>query len=129
MQFVGAVRRQVREAFREDGMDIANFEIESIARDLVEMAAVDVAEIYTPPRFTPKCSRYGLRPGFVVDLTTRREDGEYWDLSREEDQEELERVQAVQEPYLLIGSPPCTDFCGLLRLSKSELEIERRLEQ
>ena len=41
------------------------------------MSAVDVAEIYSPPRFTAACGTRGLRPGFAVDLTTERPDGEH----------------------------------------------------
>ena len=38
----------------------------------------DVAEIYSPRRFMAACGIQGLRPGFAVDLTTRRPDNECW---------------------------------------------------
>ena len=64
--------------------------------------------------------------GVCVDLTTRRSDGEYWDLSRKEDVKELEKLQAEENPLLMIGSPPCTTFCPLLRLRYTAEEIKER---
>jgi hypothetical protein len=61
-----------------------------------------------------------------VDLTTRKGDGEYWDLTRKGDVKELMKLQADEEPMILIGSPPCTSFCPLLRLKLSAEEIRER---
>ena len=45
-----------------------------IAAKRQELGAVDVAEIFSPPRFTRGASRLGLNAGFAVDLETG------WDL-------------------------------------------------
>ena len=92
----------------------------------VELGACDVAEIFSPPRFTAAAGSLGLREGFAVDLSTQRSGGEFWDLSRQEDREELERLQEKEAPELLTGSPPCTDFCRLLHLKLTKEEIEQR---
>ncbi len=68
---------------------------------------------------------YGLRPGFFIDITCPREDGSTWDLLDPKCQKELERLQAEQQPELLIGSPPCTSFCSLLFLTKTKDQIEQ----
>eukprot|EP00959_Pyramimonas_sp_CCMP1952_P196980 4118840-Pyramimonas_sp.AAC.1 len=67
-----------------------------------------------------------MRPGFCIDLTTVKANGQHWDLAKEEDQKEFEELQAKEEPKLLIGSPPCTDYCPLLRLSQSKEEVDER---
>jgi hypothetical protein len=93
------------------------------------MSAVDLAEIYSPARFGRKCAMYGLRPGFAIDLTTRKPDGDYWDLSKPKDVELLETLQEEEKPFLLIGSPPCTTFSQLLKLSHTEAEMQARQEK
>ena len=68
-----------------------------------------------------RCSRvYGRasRTGFAVDLMTQRRDGQFWDLSKKEHQEELEKIQREQDPYLLTGSPPCDPFSSWQQVNK-----------
>ena len=111
-------------------MEVTKDEVHEIACLCLSLTACDVAEIYTPPRFTPKCSGMGLRPGFVVDLTTKKADGEHWDLSRQRDEEELARLQEKERPKFVVGSPPCTDFCKLLHLNPHTRDtIAERQEQ
>ena len=93
---------------------------------------VEVAEVYSPPRFTALSSRFGLRAGLCVDLETQKENGESWDLSKKSDRDELEMLQAMQEPMVLTGSPPCTAFSRLLALSRSKrgpADIKRQKEE
>ena len=84
---------------------------------------------FSPPRITARASSFGLVPGFCIDLSTQRSDGQYRDLSRAEDKKLFEALQRDEQPQLLVGSPPCTDFCGLLRLSMTESEVEERKER
>ena len=107
--FRDTIERQVASYFRDDGVDAERQDVEDIAHSLLELSAVDVAEIYTPLRFTPGCNRLGLRPGFVVDLTTKRPDGQYWDLSRDEDVEELKTLQRAG-PDAIDRKPAMQDF-------------------
>ena len=78
----------------------------------------DVAEIYSPPRFTAEASRFGLRPGFAVDWECLKRDGQRWDLRSASDQAELERMQEAVGPYVLTGGPPCEKFCNLQALNR-----------
>ncbi|CAK0894978.1 unnamed protein product, partial [Prorocentrum cordatum] len=126
IKMVPAVAKRLKEAMRHHELDASEEEIVSMAICLCSLAAVDVAEIYTPPRFTPSAASYGMRPGFCIDLTTVKANGQHWDLAKEEDQKEFEELQAKEEPKLLIGSPPCTDYCPLLRLSQSKEEVDER---
>lgn len=82
---------------------------------------VDVAEIYNPRRFTSQANRFGLTPGFAIDLEVlKNEKGEYWDLSRKEDKLELKRLLKEERPFFLLGSPPCGPFSPLQNLSKNK---------
>ena len=126
LELVPAVKRSLEAAYRREGIELTNEEATDIAELCVACCACEVAEIYTPPRFTPKCGQVGLRPGFCVDLTTKKSDGEYWDLSKNGDIEELQKLQAEEEPLILIGSPPCTTFCPLLRLRSSADAVRER---
>eukprot|EP00969_Alexandrium_andersonii_P007463 325141-Alexandrium_andersonii.AAC.1 len=39
--------------------------------------------------------------------------GASWDVTRPDHREDAIRVIAARGPYLLAGSPPCTDWCSL----------------
>jgi hypothetical protein len=51
-------------------------------------------------------------------LETTKADGTYWDLSKEEDVEELKFLQEAEDPMMLVGSPPCTAFSNLLKMKR-----------
>ena len=103
--------------YREEGVDISSKEAESLARLICDLHAVDVAEVYSPARLTAQCRRLGLRGGFAVDLNAVKKNGEHWDLNREGDEQELMDVLEEEDPEFLIGSPTCTPFSPLRRLS------------
>ena len=84
---------------------------------MLEINAVDFAEIYSPNRFAELAGSVGLRAGFAVDLNIRAPHGGTWDLSRRYDIESLWRLIDKEKPELLIGSPPCTVFSTWRRLS------------
>ena len=108
------VGREIAAAFRQQGVDVSASELMDIAVCAVECSACDVAEIYTPPRFTPAAGRLGLKAGFCVDLTHEKPFVGLWDPSREADRQEFRHLQDREWPEILIGSPPCTTFCPLL---------------
>ena len=106
-------------------------EVLEIGQLLMPMSGskVDVAEIYNPKRVTSQANRFGLRPGFAIDLTLcKNEQGEHWDLSKKEDQKMLRELQRKEKPALLIGSPPCGPFSPLQNLSKNKRTPEQNAE-
>ena len=70
----------------------------------------DVCEVYSPPRIVEEAARQGMRPGFSLDLTVQRKDEDAWDFSRKRHRDEATRMVVEDEPFCLIGSPPCTMF-------------------
>ena len=88
-----------------------------------------VAEIYNPERFTSKANRFGLEPGFAIDLTLQKNSkGDYWDLSKQEDKVALKGLLQKERPLFLIGSPPCGPFSPLQNLNKYKRTPEQNEE-
>lgn len=129
LEMLPSVERTVRSIFKRAGLPFSDKEARHISEHLLELSACDIAEIYSPPRLTARTSSFGMVPGFCVwDLSTTRADGTPWDFSRAEDKKLLEQLQQEEKPELLVGSPPRTDCCALLRLSMTEAQVEERKE-
>ena len=111
-ELYGAVNSFVRDSFAAKEVDVTKDEVRAIALLCLELGSVDLAEVYSPGRFAEAASRHGLRPGFAVDLQTG------WNLELQEHVEEMQRLQGEQDPYVVMGSPPCTEFSSLLHISK-----------
>jgi len=84
---------------------------------------VDVAEIFSPPRFTQHAGRLGLKPGFAIDLSTG------WDLDRPEDVIKMDKLIEEQQPLLLTGSPDCAPFTVLRNINRSYLNTKENVEK
>ena len=89
---------------------------------VVSMGAigVDVSEIYSPPRVVALATRYGLRPGFSLDLSVNDECGKPWDFTDPAQRDKAREMVTEQKPWLIIGSPPCTKFSILQNLNISK---------
>ena len=70
----------------------------------------DICEVYSPPRIVPEGVKLGLKPGFSLDFTVLRPDGNPWNFSIKRHRDEAVQMVLELEPYMLIGSPPCTMF-------------------
>eukprot|EP00969_Alexandrium_andersonii_P123933 5477051-Alexandrium_andersonii.AAC.1 len=56
--------------------------------------------------------RHGVLPAGALDLRPGP-GGQSWNFDLPGDRERAIRRVASRRPYLLIGSPPCADWCGL----------------
>ena len=94
------------------------------ALKMYEMNGSDISELLSQPRVTQEAaprSYDGVRlvPGWSLDLT--REDpltGKPWDLAQHAVRERVRKMVRDTAPFLIIGSPPCTMFSSLQKLSK-----------
>ena len=82
---MGNIKTLVEETYKKNGIEISSQEIADIASLSCQMAATDIAEVYSPKRFTALAQQYKLRPGFAVDLCETKENGEYWNLNKTAD--------------------------------------------
>jgi hypothetical protein len=96
------------------------------------IAKAKVAELYSPPRVTEQISRLphvALEPGLTFDLRMGR-DGKSWDLRKEADRARARKLISQEKPFIVIGSPPCTDFSSWnTRLNHKRMspeEVQRR---
>ena len=48
--------------------------------EVIGVLRAHVAEVYSPPRVTLRAKRFGLLPGFSMDLETSDEDGNAWNF-------------------------------------------------
>ena len=84
-----------------------------------------VSEVYSPPRVTHIAKKVGLSTGFALDLTQLDpDDGMPWDLSCPEKQAKAEARLREEQPFLLIGSPPCTAFSQLFASNITKMKPE-----
>ena len=65
----------------------------------------------------------------IIDLTARRDDGQFWDLETREDRERLEQMQQEHQTELLIGSTPCISFRTLLYPCGTKKQTDRVQDQ
>ena len=96
---------------------------------VMRVGPAKVAELYSPPRVTATLPRLGLAAGSTFDLHAD-EAGVAWDFTKPCDRKRAwERIRA-EEPFLVVGSPPCTMFSRLqLNLNANKIgkiEWERR---
>ena len=74
---------------------------------------VDITEVYSPARVAQVARKFGLTPGSSMDLT------EGWDFNLEEHKTLAWKRIREEQPYVVVGSPPCTMFSVLQELNKS----------
>ena len=129
-QLVDLASLHVAHCFRQQRVEASEEEIRQIAAMQVELGGCDLVEIFSPARFTKRASRFGLKPGFAVDLLEAKpygpHKGEAWDLLKPSDVQELEEMVDFEKPKFLTGSPPCDPFSSLLNMSKYRCDPHKR---
>jgi hypothetical protein len=98
---------------------------------VMRLGPAKVAELYSPPRVAATLPRLGLAPGSTFDLRAD-EAGVAWDFTKPSDRKRAWDRLRAEEPFLVVGSPPCTMFSRLQlnlnakRIGKMEWEKRRR---
>ena len=101
--------------------ELTSAEVWTLAKTAIELFGASVS------RFANKSTSYGIDSTLIIDLTARRDDGQFWDLGTREDRERL--VQQEHQTELLIGSAPCISFRTLLYPSGTKTQIDRVQDQ
>ena len=88
-----------------------------------------VTELFSPPRVNAELSEdsvNGIAAGTSFDLIIDQESGEAWDfLSADHRRKCWSRLRA-EDPWVVIGSPPCTAFSIINGLNKFRVAAETR---
>ena len=82
---------------------------------LVDAAAHDLADLFSPPRFTDHAGFFGLRPGEAFDLT----DG--LDLGTAHGRARVWAYLKAHRPRCVVVSPPCTTFSRLMAICRGRM--------
>ena len=94
--------------YEHQGISLSSLEVTQIAALQVGIAGCRVREIFARDGLSRAASHFGLRPGFVLDLTGPRTGGpnvgRQWCLDKEEDTAELQQLISEERPVLLTGS-------------------------
>ena len=94
--------------FRRQQVELSDLECNQIATLAVEVGGAHILEIFSPARFTTAAPKWGLRPGFAVDLSETKpfgpNMGAHWELNLDDDIEELEQMLEYEKPTLLTAS-------------------------
>ena len=101
---------------REPDPDMLN-----VMRAASDMGDPHISEIYYPPRVSALSERFGMRPGFALDLTVLDTDGEPWDFDKPEKRRRAMELLKSTRPKLLIGSPMCRAFSVLQGLNRARM--------
>ena len=70
------------------------------------------------PTFANKFTSYSIDSSFIIDMTAKHDDRQFWDLGTREDQERLEQMQQEHQTELLIRSAPFISFRTVLHSSE-----------
>ena len=73
-------------------------------------------------RFANKFTSYSIDSSLIIDLTAKRDDGQFWDFRTKEYQERLQQMQQEHQTELLIGSAPCMSCRTLLHPQRERNE-------
>ena len=106
------------------GAVISQQDLQALAVACVERQVVDISEVYNPARFTRMAGLLGLAPGFVADAAVRKEDGTPRNFMEKGDENLLERLQAKEQSWLVVGAPPCIAFSRLLDIARRQRDPE-----
>eukprot|EP00434_Breviolum_minutum_P004449 symbB.v1.2.003922.t1/scaffold210.1/size302740/13 len=85
----------------------------------LEVLAVGVSEVFSPPRISKEAERRHMRVGKAYDLKTG------YDLKEEKDRRRMWKELHQDDPELVTGSPPCTPFSILQSLNLPKMEKAR----
>ena len=85
--------------------------------------AVDMCEVFSPPRVSREAINHGLEVGDAMDLTNG------WDFNTESHRRKAEAYVDEQKLLVLVGSPPCVAFSQLQALIPDSQRKSRQLAE
>ncbi|CAK0837809.1 unnamed protein product, partial [Prorocentrum cordatum] len=85
----------------------------------LELQSLAFSEYCNPGCFTELAGEFGMLPGLAADISLKdRESQEALDMRKIVNQQRYMQALEDQDPYLVIGAPPCTRVSKLTSLSR-----------
>ena len=89
-----------------------------------------VTEMFSPPRVNARIRKIGargwLRAGSSFELVVDSATGESWDFLKASDRKRCWERLVQEDPWVVIGSPPCTAFSNVQNSNKERCDpVER----
>ena len=78
---------------------------------------------------TKVAEKMGLKAGWALDICTQDSDGRPWDFTKAEMRNRAARKVIEDQPLMVIGSPPCTDWSTIMNLNWHKMSPEEREEK
>ena len=85
--------------------------------------------VHFPHRVREVAKELGYQGGYSLDLTVPGPDGLKWDFTRARDRMKAWKLIFRDQPYMTIGSPPCTAFSILQNLNQKTPELVEKLRE
>ena len=123
---IGQVKKAVHhieQKARREGRTSVEVQFDRMMARMI-VAAIDVAEVYSPPRVAQVAREMGFRGGWSLDLTTSESGGRQWDFNQLEMRNRAARLILKDRPLLLIGSPMCTVYSCMNRINHARMSPE-----
>ena len=101
----------------------------------MELSGGVVTELFSPPRVNQALGAkrgLGLLPGTSFDPIIDTASGEKWDFLQADHRRRCWQRLVEEDPWVVIGSPPCTSFCIInigLKYPKMDPQKVARLNQ
>ena len=90
------------------------------------MHSLSFSEYCNPGCFTELAGEFGMLPGLIADIDLNdRESQEPLDMTLEVNQQRYMAALEDQDPYLVIGAPPCTRYSRLQNLNRGKQDPEK----
>ena len=98
--------------------------LNSVDRHIIAstILGVDITEVYSPERVNEVARKCGLTPGSSLDLTNG------WDFTKPEHRRAAWKKIKDEDPYLVIGSPPCTFVQHAARAEHLQQQGQARMD-
>ena len=98
-----------------------------------ELQSLSFSEYCNPGCFTGLAGEFGMLPGMVADANLKdRESQEAMDMTLAVNQQRYMAALEDQDPYLVIGAPPCTRASQLQSMNRNKYKNpvrQKKLEE
>ena len=99
----------------------------------LELQSLSFSEYCNPGCFTELAGEFGMLPGMVADVNLKDQESQVaMDMTSKANQQRYMAALEDQDPYLVIGAPPCTRASQLQSMNRDKYKDpvrQKKLEE